>query len=102
MNEPAADLVRTFQRSWPAWLPPALPDGASEVIPNHLLSAEVTAALSGQTSALPYFSSSGSEVSWASLAPSPRELLASLSDLRAWVLPSLGWDHPQGLIVTQA
>lgn len=101
MSQPATDLLRGLQRSWPAWLPPALgPSGPPAA--GHPLAPEVTALLEGQASSLPFFPGTPPEVAWVTVASDADRLAAALADLRAWILPSLGWEDARGTVVTGA
>ncbi|VTS08016.1 hypothetical protein [Tuwongella immobilis] len=101
MSTGASDLVRSIQQSWPAWLPPVIQSGDT-VTPTHILAPEVSALLSGRAASLPYFLHNQS-VAWMTLAPDTDSILASLTDLRAWIVPSIGWEEEgQGTVVTTA
>lgn len=101
MNAGASDLVRSIQRSWPAWLSPVIQSGET-VTPTHILATEVSALFSGRSASLPYFSAH-QNVAWMTLAPNSESLIAALTDLRAWIVPSIGWEEEgRGTVVTTA
>lgn len=100
MSVVASDLVRSLQQSWPAWLPPAMP-ATGVVPPEHLLAPEVAALLGGRTASLPFFpGGSQRDVAWVTLGPDSTSLLAAMTDLRAWIVPSMGWEDGRGTVVT--
>ena len=48
---------------------------------------------------LPFFIVNKNEVAWFTLAPNDLEMRGAVEDLRAWVLPSFGWEDPRGAMV---
>src|SRR5262249_1417693 len=102
MSLAPADLVRQLQRSWPQWLPAAIL-GSGEVAAGHLLASQVSTPLHGGSALLPFFpGGSQQEIAWVTVAPDADRLVAALTDLRAWILPSLGWEDARGTVVTTA
>lgn len=99
MSTGASDFVRSIQQSWPEWLPPAIQLGGA-VTPKHILAREVSALLSGRSASLPYFSEN-QNTAWMTLSPNSDGILAALSGLRAWIVPSIGWEEEgRGTVVT--
>lgn len=67
-----------------------------EIPDGHPLALEISAAVSGEAASLPY--PSGSTVVWATIAPTVHDLRAMVEDLRAWVIPSLGWETVPSIV----
>lgn len=65
----------------------------------HPLFGEMTALLAGERASLPYFS--GDKLAWVTVAPDVEGVIAAIGDLRAWVIPSFGWeDDTKPLVLT--
>ena len=93
------DLIRRLQSSWPDWLPPLLPSEDLPSAESHLLAGELEALLQGNASSLPFFPAGSGEIAWITLASEEEALRAAYRDLRAWLLPSVGWEDPRGAFV---
>ena len=64
-----------------------------------LLSAEVDALLAGEAAHLPYVQDRDRTV-WMTVAPDAAALRAAITGLRAWIIPSFGWEDPARPIVS--
>jgi hypothetical protein len=92
-------LIAQLSATWPAALKLTLSGGKPAGLQSHPLGQEITALAEGRAASLPYFVSGKSEVAWFTLAPNDQEMRAAVEDLRAWVLPSFGWEDPRGAMV---
>ena len=101
MQSAASDLVRRLQSSWPEWLEPMFAGEDSTPAASHPLSDEFQGLLNGKPASLPYFPPETPDVAWITLAPDSEALRSAYRDLRAWLLPSVGWDDPRGAFVPQ-
>jgi len=97
----AGDLVRRLQTSWPDWLPPLLPSEDPLPVESHPFSGEIEALLQGKTASLPFFPAGSADIAWITLARDGESLRAAYRDLRAWLMPSVGWEDPRGAFVPQ-
>jgi hypothetical protein len=88
-SESVFELISQLSKSWPATWPK---DQSGE----HPLKAEIQALVEGDWGSLPYFRSGG--ISWITVAPNGERLKEAIGALRSWVLPSFGWEHPNGAI----
>ncbi|MCY1079127.1 hypothetical protein [Archangium lansingense] len=83
-----AQVLKTLSASWPStWKLPV----TGGVPAGHPLASTLQVFLEGGPASLPYLKDS--EVSWCTVAPSAEELRASIDALRAWLLPSFGWEE---------
>jgi hypothetical protein len=97
----ACELVRRLQSSWPDWLPPLLPSEDPSPVESHPLAGEIEALLQGNSASLPFFPEGSAEIAWITLAHEGESLRAAYRELRAWLLPSVGWEDPRGAFVSQ-
>jgi len=96
----AAAVMHAFNRNWQTFRQ----DLAVEIHENdiqfdelHPISGEIAAVCSGSTGSLPYFAEQ--TVIWCTIAPSAEALRSAVTNLRAWLLPSLGGEtHGDGFI----
>lgn len=96
-SDAVAALLMQVGRSWPAdWQL----SGLGEVSLKHPLTGEIAELRAERWGSLPYFSHS--RIHWITMAPTADGLRTAISALRAWVLPSYGWEHPQGSILPPA
>lgn len=59
------------------------------------LKRECTALHRAEAASLPYMSADPVQPTvWITMAPTSQAVQAAVADLRAWVLPSLAWEHP--------
>jgi hypothetical protein len=94
-----APLLRLLTPTWPTdWQLTAAGDAL--VIPiRHPLAHELVAFCRGEVASLPYFSGQ-TDIVWFTLAPDADELRSAIDDLRAWLIPSFGWEDPRGWVVS--
>lgn len=83
-----AQVLARLSSTWPVrWRLPAtgaIPQG-------HPLAGMLRGFLEGRSASLPYVTPS--EVSWCTVAPNAEALRSAIDALRAWVLPSFGWEE---------
>ena len=91
---PGADqlaLLGQFSSSWPEVDRISLPaPGESFRLTQHRLAGEIEALVRGAAASLPYHTRN--RVGWVTVAPSAEALRAAVEGLRAWVIPSVGWE----------
>lgn len=63
----------------------------------HPLAHEIAAALEGRAASFPHIGAKG--VTWVTLGPSAQALREAITDLRCWILPSLGWEATPPVVV---
>ena len=90
-------LAEQFAQSWTDNLKLAPKDITSQDFGKHLLGAELNALQNGEIASLPFFRSDS--ILWVTTAPDAENLEMAVEDLRAWVLPSLGWEDEKSSIV---
>jgi hypothetical protein len=95
-------LLREAAATWPAPLRLAAfpPDQAPAVPSGHPLAEEIRALLEGRSAAIPVFDAK--HAAWYSAARDVASLRQAVDVLRAWVIPSIGWEEPDGAYVTAA
>ena len=79
-------LVERLSRSWPERWQASLREE------QHPLRGEITALGSGEAASLPFFQHG--QVGWLTVAGDAERLQEGIDDLRAWLLPSYGWEDP--------
>jgi hypothetical protein len=82
----AERLVERLRPSWPRHWPSELSDE------RHPLRGEIAALGSGEPVSLPFFQQD--QVGWLTVAGDAERLQEGINDLRAWLLPSYGWEDP--------
>lgn len=83
-----AQVLKTLSASWPStWKLPA----TGEIPAGHPLASTLQDFLEGGPASMPYVTAS--EVSWCTVARNAEELRAAIDALRAWILPSFGWEE---------
>jgi len=92
-------LLTQLSATWPAALKLTLSGGQPAGLQSHPLGHEITALGEGRPASLPFFVASKNEVAWFTLAPNDQEMRGAVEELRAWVLPSFGWEDPRGAMV---
>ncbi|HVJ67387.1 MAG TPA: hypothetical protein VM510_05350, partial [Caulifigura sp.] len=92
-------LLHRFSDSWPASLQLTFFEGQPAARQSHSLAYEISAFSEGRAASLPFFVTAQDEVAWITLAPDDQQLRAAIEELRAWVLPSFGWEDPRGAMV---
>ncbi|MGE5608801.1 MAG: hypothetical protein ACM359_06085 [Bacillota bacterium] len=99
MPQPARVLLLRLSATWPFARPSFAAGNEVSIAPGALLLGEMTAIAEGRAASLPFYPSSGAEVAWITIARDAESLQAAIADLRAWIIPSFGWDDPQRPIV---
>jgi hypothetical protein len=92
-------LLTQLSATWPAALKLTLSGGKPVGLQGHPLGHEIEALAEGRAASLPFFVGGKNEVAWFTLAPNDKEMRAAVEELRAWVLPSFGWEDPRGAMV---
>ena len=92
-------LLTQLSGTWPTTLKLTLTAGQLPGVQNHALGHEITALGDGRVASLPFFVGNKNEVAWFTLAPNDQEMRGAVDDLRAWVLPSFGWEDPRGAMI---
>jgi hypothetical protein len=84
------ELLRRLNDSWPESLRLEFGDGQSPDVARHPLGGELVALGRCGRASLPYFK--GDRVAWFTMAADAESLQAAIEDLRAWIIPSFGWE----------
>jgi hypothetical protein len=100
LTSAAATLLRHLSASWPSGRPVFSGSDEVEIDPSSPFADEITALCGKIPCSLPYFLPSGDVVAWVTTAPDAECLHAAIEDLRAWIIPSFGWDDPRRPIVS--
>jgi len=100
LTSAAVTLLRHLSASWPADRPAFSGSDEVEIDPSSPFADEITALFGHIPCSLPYFLPSGDAVAWVTTAPDAEGLLAVIEDLRAWIIPSFGWDDPRRPMVS--
>ncbi len=91
------EVLGRLNESWPTALQLPFKEDSAPDITGHPLAGEFLALSNGRRASLPFFS--GDRVAWFTLAGDAEQLRAAIEDLRAWILPSFGWeDETQPLV----
>lgn len=86
-------LVNQIAKSWTAELFLSPAKIAAQDFGGHILAEELSALFRSESASLPFFSAT--EVVWMTIAPNAENLIMAIDDLRAWVLPSHGWEDDE-------
>lgn len=83
-------LLHELRQTWPSDI--ALDEGSTSfrVRKGHPIAAEIDALKEGERASFPYFTNN--KVAWITVAPDVSELAFAVNELRAWIIPSLGWE----------
>src|ERR1051326_15062 len=91
------EVLGRLNESWPKALQLPFKKDSAPDISGHPLAGELFALSNGGRASLPFFS--GDNIAWFTLAGDAEQLRAAIEDLRAWILPSFGWeDETQPLV----
>lgn len=85
-------VLQHVSRTWPSEHRVEIEHDRIRIGKTHQLSGEIAALREGKPASIPYFSAD--RVAWITVAPSVSTLIAAVADLRAWILPSFGWEDP--------
>lgn len=91
------EVLNRLGKSWPRGLQLSFEKDKPQ-ISGHPLAGELTALSTGGRVSLPFFS--GDKIAWFTLADDAAQLRAAIEDLRAWILPSFGWEDETQPLVT--
>ena len=92
------EVLGRLNKTWPKALQLPFEADSAPDITGHPLAGELLALTDGERASLPFFS--GDRIAWFTLARDAEQLRAAIEDLRAWILPSFGWeDEVQPLVV---
>lgn len=92
------ELLSRLSKSWPKALQLSFETDKTPKISGHPLAGELAALSNGGRVSLPFFK--GNKIAWFTLADDAAQLRASIEDLRAWILPSFGWEDETQPLVT--
>lgn len=92
------ELLRRLNDGWPERLRLEFGDDTSPDISKHPLRGELAALGHGGRASLPFFKDE--RVAWFTVAANAEALQAAIEDLRAWILPSFGWEDDRQPLVT--
>src|SRR4051812_576101 len=92
-------LITQLSETWPTTLKLTPTAGQHAGVQSHPLGHEITAFEEGRVASLPFFIGNKNEVAWFTLAPNDLEMRGAVENLRAWILPSFGWEDPRGAMV---
>ena len=91
------EVLARLNKSWPKALQLTFETDSTPDITGHPLAGELLALHNTGRASLPFFS--GDRIAWLTLAGDAEQLRAAIEDLRAWILPSFGWeDETQPLV----
>jgi hypothetical protein len=85
LNAQRAPVVEGVLASWPT--------AEGRAAAHQRVGSEISRFLGGQGASLPF--RKRDEIIWATVAPSSTDLHREIELLRAWVLPSFGWEDPR-------
>lgn len=94
------ELVEQFSQSWTGNLTITPENVTSQNFTGHPLAEELTALTNGESASLPFFTNN--VALWVTTAPDAENLEMAIEDLRAWILPSFGWEDEKSSIVLSA
>lgn len=93
-------LLRRLQENWPKSLQLTLDEQNNPDIARHPLAEELLALSRSERTSLPFFTTNHPDrLIWLTIAPNAEELQAAMTDLRAWLLPSFGWEDELPIVV---
>lgn len=94
------ELLRRLNDGWPEGLRLDFGGDSPPDVSGHPLGAELSALGLGGRASLPFFK--GDRVAWFTVAADAEALQAAIEDLRAWILPSFGWEDDRQPLVPPA
>jgi hypothetical protein len=96
-NAVHSEVLTRLNKSWPETLRLPLETTDSPNLTEHPLAGELFAFSNSAHASLPFFI--GDKIAWFTLAANADQLRAAIEDLRAWIIPSFGWeDETQPLV----
>jgi hypothetical protein len=86
-------LLRRLQTTWPKNLQLTIDEQNRPDLAGHPLADELLALSRSERASLPFFTSNHPDrMIWLTVAPNAEELQSAVAELRAWLLPSFGWE----------
>lgn len=93
-------LAEQFANSWSDNLSLTSANITAQNFANHPLAEELNALINGESASLPFFTSNAAL--WITVASDAENLEIAIEDLRAWILPTIGWEDEKSSIVLPA
>jgi hypothetical protein len=93
-------LAEQFAQSWTGNFRLPSENITAQNFTGHLLAEELVALTNGESASLPFLTPNAAL--WITIAPDAENLEMAIEDLRAWVLPSFGWEDEKSSIVLPA
>ncbi|MBS1807643.1 MAG: hypothetical protein JST84_05570 [Acidobacteria bacterium] len=94
-------LLRRLQGNWPKYLHLMIDEQNRPNLAGHPLADELLALSRSERASLPFFTPNRPDrIIWLTIAPDVEELQSTMADLRAWLLPSFGWEDEPPIVVT--
>lgn len=91
-------LLKWLSDAWPGDLRIEFSEDRPVVPEEHPLRYELNHIMEGTSASLPFFTKD--RIAWFTIAPTAEVLQAAIEDLRAWILPSFGWEDKSRPVVT--
>lgn len=92
-------LLRRLQGNWPEHLQLTFDEQNKPDFAGHPLADELLALSRSEGASLPFFTSNRPDrIIWLTIAPNAEELQSAMTDLRAWLLPSFGWEDEPPIV----
>ena len=93
------NLIRKIASTWPKNYQISESSDFTKSLSGRALHGELSALQSSEPCCLPCFDSKKNIIIWYAICPSYAQLNEAIEDLSAWILPSLGWERPEGAFV---
>ncbi|MGE0131494.1 MAG: hypothetical protein AB7U82_25710 [Blastocatellales bacterium] len=92
-------LLRRLQGNWPKHLQLTFDEQNRPDLAEHPLAGELLALSRSERTSLPFFTPNRPDrIIWLTIAPNAEELQSAMADLRAWLLPSFGWEDEPPIV----
>ena len=93
-------LAEQFANSWAGSFSLTEAKIAEQKFGSHPLAGELKALMNGESASLPFFRTE--DALWVTTAADAENLEIAIEDLRAWILPTIGWEDEKSSIVLPA
>lgn len=93
-------LAEQFANSWAGSFSLTAVKIAGQNFEDHPLAEELKALMKGENASLPFFRTG--DALWVTIAANAENLEIAIEDLRAWILPTIGWEDEKSSIVLPA
>jgi hypothetical protein len=93
-------LAEQFANSWAGNFSITSEKIAEQKFAGHPLDEELKALMNGESASLPFFRTD--DALWVTIAADAENLEIAIEDLRAWILPTVGWEDETSSIVLPA